>query len=82
MPFKNASTGTPPAEGERSAVRERNSSRSSRSGLDGTKLGRISPQQTSSAIHSASLMSVLRPGTFLMCRALPTISSNAPSSTA
>jgi DNA-binding transcriptional LysR family regulator len=31
------------------------------------------------AIHMASFMSVLRPGTFLMCAALASISSNGPS---
>ena len=45
----------------------------------GTKLALISPQATRSAIHIASLMSVLRPGTRLMCAALATISSKSPS---
>ena len=45
----------------------------------GTKLALISPQATKSAIHVASFTSVLRPGTFLICAGLATISSNAPS---
>ena len=44
----------------------------------GTKLALISPQANRSAIHIASFMSVLRPGTFLMCAALATINSNSP----
>ena len=36
-------------------------------GVGGTKLARTRPCATKSAIHRASLMSVLRPGTFLMC---------------
>src|SRR2546425_11803828 len=45
----------------------------------GTKLERSSPWQSKSAIHSASFTSVLRPGTFLMCCALATTISKAPS---
>src|SRR6267143_5705036 len=48
-------------------------------GLGGTKLGRSNPWQNKSAIHSASLTSVLRPGTFLTCCALATTISKAPS---
>src|SRR5438128_1637961 len=44
----------------------------------GTKLALISPQASRSAIHIASLMSVLRPGTCLMCAALATISVKSP----
>src|SRR5215471_14968376 len=57
----------------------RNSERNSWISRSGTKLALISPQLTKSAIHVASFMSVLRPGTFLMCAALATISSNLPS---
>src|SRR5882762_3025727 len=46
-----------------------------------TKLGRSNPWQSKSAIHSASLTSVLRPGTFLTCCALATTISKAPSKT-
>src|SRR5271165_6774718 len=45
----------------------------------GTKLALISPQANKSAIHIASFMSVLRPGTCLMCAALATISVKSPS---
>ena len=45
----------------------------------GTKLALISPQASRSAIHIASLMSVLRPGTCLMGAALARISSKGPS---
>ena len=62
-----------------SCLRARSSERSSWIASSGTKLGLISPQATRSAIHVASFTSVLRPGTFLMCAALATISSNAPS---
>ena len=46
--------------------RSRTRSRSSRIGGGGTKLGLTRPWRTRSAAHSASLTSVLRPGTFLM----------------
>lgn len=62
-------------------VRYRVSSRSSRSGRSGTKLARSRPCRSRSAIHSASRMSVLRPGTALRWRALATSSSKLPSST-
>jgi hypothetical protein len=45
-------------------------SRSSRIGGGGTKLGRTIPCAATSASHSASDRSVLRPGTFFTCRAL------------
>ena len=45
-------------------------SRRSRSGRGGTKLPFSSPHCSSWAIHSASLTSLLRPGTFLRCRGL------------
>src|SRR5215469_8770091 len=47
-------------------------------GWGGTKLERSSPWQSRSAIHSASLTSVLRPGTFLTCCVLATTIRNAP----
>jgi hypothetical protein len=62
-----------------SALRWRTSSRSTRTSGGGTKLARTSPWRTSSAIHSASFTSVLRPGTALMWWALPTIRAKAPS---
>ncbi len=62
-----------------SCLRARMNERSSWSSSSGTKLALIRPQATKSAIHMASLTSVLRPGTFLMCAALATISSKAPS---
>ncbi len=43
-----------------------------------TRLDEPVGEQTS-AVHSASFTSVLRPGTFLMCRALTRISFNEPS---
>jgi hypothetical protein len=46
--------------------RSRTRSRRSRLGGGGTKLGLTRPWRTSSAVHSASLTSVLRPGTVLM----------------
>src|SRR6266702_3561908 len=57
----------------------RASARSSCTFSSGMKLPLISPQANRSAIHIASFMSVLRPGTFLICAALATISSKAPS---
>jgi hypothetical protein len=59
-------------------LRVRVSARSSCSSSSGTKLALISPQANRSAIHIASFMSVLRPGTFLMCAAFATTSSNSP----
>ena len=56
-------------------VRVRVRSRSSRWGRSGMKLARSSPCRSRSAIHSASLTSVLRPGTALMCGALTTSTS-------
>ena len=50
-------------------------SRRSRWGRGGMKLLRSKPCRRRSAIHSASLTSVLRPGTFLICWALTTSSS-------
>jgi hypothetical protein len=47
----------------------------------GTKLERIRPCASRSAIHIASLTSVLRPGTLRMCAALASTSSNSASST-
>src|SRR5467141_3175121 len=44
-----------------------------------TKLGWSNPWQSKSAIHSGSLTSVLRPGTFLTCCALAATISKAPS---
>ncbi len=43
------------------------------------KLGGSKPWRSRSAIHSPSRTSVLRPGTFLMWRALTTSSSSVPS---
>src|SRR6266511_2208479 len=48
------------------AVRSRVTSRKSRTGAGGTKLGRTRPCSTSWAIHTESATSVLRPGT--LCR--------------
>src|SRR5205823_6043357 len=53
-----------------SVVRYRVSSRNSRWGRAGTKLGRSKPCRNRSAIHSLSFPSVFRPGTALMCWAL------------
>src|SRR5438552_19128484 len=53
--------------------------RSSCCSSSGTKLALISPKAARSASHSASFMSVLRPGTALMWAALTTINLNAPS---
>lgn len=50
-------------------------SRSARSLGGGMKLGRISPWRNSSASHSLSWASVLRPGTLRRCWAFPTITS-------
>ena len=61
-------------------VRERVSSRKTRCQTGGIKLGRKRPIWSKSAIHSASLISVFRPGTALMCWALTTITSRCPSS--
>ncbi len=61
------------------ALRWRTSSRSALISGAGTKLARTSPWRTSSAIHSASFTSVLRPGTLRMCEALPTTTVKAPS---
>ena len=61
--------------------RYRVSWRRSRIARGGTKFFRISPCRNSCAIHSASFMSVFRPGTFAMCRALPSTISSDPSST-
>ena len=55
---------------ESRVLRYRVSPRSSRTGGGGTKLGRTMPWAATSASHSASERSVLRPGTFLTCRAL------------
>ena len=55
-------------------------SRSSLCWRSGTKLGLSSPHCNSCAIHSASFMSVFRPGTFLMCWALTTHVLKWPSS--
>ncbi len=55
-------------------------SRNSWIGAGGTKLERISPCASRSAIHPASFTSVFRPGTFLMCWALARISSKRSSS--
>ena len=60
-------------------MRARSSERSSWSASPGTKLALIRPQAVKSAIHVASLTSVLRPGTFLMWAAFASISSKAPS---
>jgi len=46
----------------------------------GTKLARIRPCANSSASHIASLMSVLRPGTFFTCAAFANTNTNSPSS--
>jgi hypothetical protein len=61
-------------------LRYRVSSRSSRIGSGGTKLGRIIPCAATSASHSASVRSVLRPGTFLTARALHSHAVNRDSS--
>src|SRR5437899_2651065 len=61
-------------------LRVRVSARSSCTSSFGTKLAWISPQANRSAIHIASFMSVLRPGTFLMCAALATIKANLSAS--
>ena len=53
--------------------------RSARIGLGGTKLARNSPASASWHSHSASLTSVLRPGTCLTCRALTSRHSNSSS---
>src|SRR6516164_879506 len=44
------------------------------------KRGRTSPWAKSSAIHCASLTSVLRPGAALLCAAFSSHTSNTPSS--
>ena len=55
----------------RTSVRRRRvSSRSSRTGLGATKLAFSSPNSNSWHNHTASLISVLRPGTFLTWAAL------------
>jgi len=61
-------------------LRYRVSSRSSRIGGGGTKLGRIIPCAATSASHSASVRSVFRPGTFLTARALHSHTVNVDSS--
>src|SRR5262245_29352271 len=48
-------------------------------GPSGTKLARIRPCANNSEIQSASLTSVLRPGTFLICAALASTRSKPPS---
>ena len=63
-----------------SGLAEPGKSRSSRIGGGGTKLARTSPCSISLQIHSASAMSVLRPGTLRMWRALSNQHSNASSS--
>ncbi|MDT4883063.1 hypothetical protein FQZ97_1190730 [compost metagenome] len=62
-------------------LRVRVSVRSSCTATGGTKLARIRPWASRSAIHIASLTSVLRPGTFFTCAALASTSSKWPSST-
>ena len=56
-------------------LRYRVSSLSSRAAGWGTRLGRTMPWAATSASHSASAMSVLRPGTFFTWRALTNQSS-------
>jgi len=60
-------------------LRVRISERSSWISSGGTKLALSSPQASRSAIHMASFIAVLRPGTCLMCAALATISVKSPS---
>ena len=60
-------------------LRYRVSVRSCRCGLGGTKLPRNSPASISWHSHCASVMSVLRPGTCLTCRALHSVSSKSSS---
>ncbi len=64
-----------------SCLRVRVRSRSCWIACGGTKLERIRPCASRSAIHIASLTSVLRPGTLRMCAALASTSSNSASST-
>ena len=61
-------------------ARSRGRSRSSRCGRSGTKLARSNPHCRQCAIHSASLTSLLRPGTFLRCWALTSSTVHCPSS--
>src|SRR5919106_1721602 len=63
-----------------SCLRVRMSVRIASVAASGTKLARISPWARSSASQAASVMSVLRPGTFLTCAAFARISLNPPSS--
>jgi hypothetical protein len=60
-------------------LRVRSKVRISCVGGSGTKLGRIKPCANKSEIQSASLTSVLRPGTFFMWAALASTSSKPPS---
>ena len=62
-----------------SCLQVRVRSRSSWMGWGGTKLERISPWARRSAIYSASFTSVLRPGTFLISAALPSVRAKWPS---
>ena len=64
-----------------SCLRARVRSRRARIGVGGTRLPRISPWASRSAIQVASFMSLLRPGMFRMCIALANTSSNRPSKT-
>src|SRR5438552_740387 len=64
-----------------SCLRVRVRSRSSWMGSGGTKLPRMRPWASQSAIHGASFTSLLRPGMLRMCLALARTSSKWPSST-
>src|SRR6185437_5332057 len=62
------------------SVDERGQDRSSWIGAGGTKLERIRPWASSSAIQAASFTSVLRPGTLRMCWSLASTNSRCSSS--
>ena len=69
-----------PDDSPTSCLRVRVRSRSSWISAGGTKLPRIKPCASRSAIHVASFVSLLRPGRFRMCIALARTTVNWPSS--